>query len=426
MTPGDPQARGAGVCRSCGQRAPVQVLDLGSHPEANSFPRRHELGTEARWPLRVFVCERCWLLQLDASGPAEAALPGPPPYELSETMRDHAIRFLDDVLGHASALAQAPAPASALRVVELASHGAYLQPFLAVRGVDSLIIEGSPAMAADAARRGYQVLPKQLTEATASELVAESGPADVVIDNYLLAHVADPDDFAAGLRLLLRPGGVAVLELDHVLPLLVDRRFDSIRHGHFSYFGLISASDLLSRHGLSVVHVAPQAVYGGALRVVVRHADDAHGSPTPAVGKLLDDERRAGLAGLEAYRQFAIGVGGVRSAVREFLEARHADGEVVVGYGAPSRGNTLLNAAGITSELLAYTVDRSPLKHGRFLPGSHVPIHDPSRIFETRPDYVLILTWDIQGEVMDQMRDIRDWGGRFVTPIPSLTVTRAA
>lgn len=410
-----------GRCRACGHPAPSEVLDLGSHPEANSFPSLDDLANEPRWPLRVFVCEQCWLMQLDSSGPEEATLPGPPPYELSRTMRRHAIEFVDDVLAR-----MPPSPAAGRRVMELASHGAYLQPFLAERGVESVIIEGSAAMAADAAARGYRVLGRQFGETAANEIVTEAGPADVVIDNYLLAHVSDPDDFAAGLVRLLRPGGIGVLELDHLLPLIGDHRFDSIRHGHFSYFGLIAARDLLGRHGVAVVDVARQSVYGGALRIVVAHAGASAPVPTPSVEELIQVERMAGLDGLAAFHAFAGGVGNVRSGLRDFLASKHAEGETVVGYGAPSRGNTLLNAAGITPDLLAYTVDRSPLKHGRFLPGSHVPIHAPERIFETRPEFVLILTWDIQREVMTQMSDIGAWGGRFVVPIPELTVLPAA
>jgi hypothetical protein len=359
-------------------------------------------------------------MQLDDTGPAEAALPGPPSYELSETMRAHTERFVDDVLG------RLPSQADRLRIVEMASHGGYLFPFLEAHGIPSLIVEGSPALAQAATASGYRVLGQPFGEATAQALVAAGGLADVVIDNYLLAHIPDPDDYAAGVRVLLRPGGIAVLELDHLLPLILDRRFDSIRHGHFSYFGLIPASALLERHGLTVFHVAPQPVYGGALRLFVAHPGDGSHTTTQALADMLELEQWAGLSGREAFEQFAREVGNVQSDLRQFLESRRAGGETVVGYGAPSRGNTLLNAAGITSELLAYTVDRSPLKQGRWLPGSHVPIHGPDRILETRPDYVLILTWDIQHEVMTQMRTIAAWGGRFVIPIPRLQVLAAS
>jgi SAM-dependent methyltransferase len=414
LTPADQALGAVPVCRSCKRPTLVPVVDLGPQPEANSYPARADLADEPRWPLRVLVCERCWLLQLDAAGPAEAALPGPAPYELSSTMRDHADAFVAEVVaGRAGS-------ASPKRVVELASHGAYLQPFLAKRGVDSLIVEGQPALAAAADARGYRVVGRTFGAAASDDLVAEDGPADLVIDNYLLAHVPDPDDFVAGLARLVDPGGVAVLELDHVLPLLVDRRFDSIRHGHFSYFGLTSLADLLGRHGLVVAAASAQPVYGGALRIHARHAAGAVISPS--VRAMLDSEALAGLTGRPAYAAFADGVDKVRAELRGFLEARRAAGEVVVGYGAPSRGNTLLNASGITPDLLPFTVDRSPLKHGRYLPGSHIPIHPPERIFETRPDYVLILTWDIQAEVAAQMRAIDAWGGRFVVPIPRLTV----
>jgi hypothetical protein len=232
--------------------------------------------------------------------------------------------------------------------------------------------------------------------------------------------VADPDDVAAGIATLLAPEGRAVLEFDHVLPLMLDRRFDSIRHGHYSYLGLRSISALLNRHGLAVLDAIPQPVYGGALRIVVGHADAA--SPAASVADVLEAEERAGLAGLGAYEAFAGGVLERMAQLRGFLDERRAGGEVVVGYGAPSRGNTLLNASGVGADLLAYTVDRSPLKQGRRLPGSGIPIHEPRRILETRPAYVLILTWDLREEVMAALREVEDWGGRFVVPLPRFEV----
>jgi C-methyltransferase C-terminal domain/Putative zinc binding domain len=418
LTGPDPRSRSAeAACRSCGHRPLGGVLDLGAHPEANTLPGPDEdASLQPRWPLRAFVCERCWLVQLDGSGPGEAATPGPPAYELSETMRAHAHGFIDDVL------ARHPSRSDDLRVVELASHGTYLHPFLAERGVRGLIVEGSPPLAEAAARRGYPVLGRPFGLVTAREFVDDGGPADLLIDYYLLAHVSDPDDFVAGLQAILKPGGVAVLEFDHLLPLVADRRFDAFRHGHYSYFGLISARALLERHGLAVFDVEAQPVYGGALRVFVAHAGDQGHRVAPAVDDLTAVERHAGLSRTTTFERFAHGIGDLRAELLAFLQARRSRGEAVVGYGAPSRGSTLLNYCGITRELLAYTVDRSPLKQGRFMPGCGVPIEDPGRIFQTRPAYVLILTWDIGDEVMRQMAAIAEWGGRFVVPLPRFTV----
>ncbi len=334
-------------------------------------------------------------------------------------MRTHAQRFVDDVL------ARHPLRADDHRVVELASHGTYLHPFLAERGVRSLIVEGSPPLAEAAQRDGYQVLGRPFGLATARELVTNGGPADLLIDNYLLAHVSDPADFAAGLRLILRPGGVAVLEFDHLLPLVADQRFDAFRHGHFSYLGLISARGLLERHGLAVFDVEAQPVYGGTLRVFVARIGDSTHPATKAVATTLASERHAGLSRPPAYAAFAASVSALRDELVAFLTSCRSRGDSVVAYGAPSRGNTLLNFCGITTDLVAYTVDRSPLKQGRFLPGSGLPIHHPQRILETRPAFVLILTWDIQDEVIGQLTDIQSWDGRFVVPVPRLTVLPA-
>lgn len=401
------------TCRSCGRQALVEVLDLGAQPEANAFPPADsDPATDARFPLRVLVCTSCWLVQLDAAGPPEAALPGPPAYDLSPTMRDHAVAFAADALARSAAVGG--------RVVEMASHGGYLAPFLAERGIDSVVVEGTPAMAEAAAARGRRVLQQPFGRDAAGALLADGGPAVLILDNYLLAHVEDPDDFAAGLQLLLAPAGRAILEFDHLLPLVLDRRFDSIRHGHFSYLGLIAVSSLLERHGLAVLDAVLQPVYGGALRIVVGHA----GEPGIASGvaAVLNAERRAGLATMDAFRDFAEGVGKLRARLRAFLEERRARGELVVGYGAPSRGNTLLNSSGVTGELLRFTVDRSTLKHGRRLPGSGIPIHDPARIAEARPAFVLLLTWDIRDEVVAAMPEVASWGGRFVVPLPSFEI----
>ncbi len=408
------------TCRSCGRSVLVEILDLGAQPEANSFPLAStDPAADPRWPLRVFVCERCWLVQLDDAGPPEAALPGPPAYALSPTMRNHATGFVDD------ALARAPTVDGPLRVVEMASHGGYLAPFLRERGVDSLVVEGVSALAGAAAERGHRVIAQAFGHAAAEAIVADGGPADLVLDNYLLAHVEDPNDIAAGLRALVRRGGGrAVLELDHLLPLVIDRRFDSIRHGHYSYFGLLSVSALLERHGLEVVDATTQPVYGGALRIVVAHAGEAPLSRT--VAAMLDAEQAAGLGSRDAFAAFATGVQAVQAQLRAFLDERRRVGDLVVAYGAPSRGNTLLNATGITREQLPFTVDQSPQKQGARLPGSGIPIYDPSRIAEARPSHVLILTWDIRQEVVVSLREVAAWGGRFVVPLPRFEVLAAS
>ncbi len=346
------------------------------------------------------MCERCWLLQLDGAGPVEAALTGQPPYAVSETMRQHALDFVAD------ALSRIPGGVSQPRVIELASHGAYLQPFLAERGVESRI-EGSE-QAFDAAG--------------AERLVRHGGQADLVIDNYLLAHLQDPGAFAAGLRTALKPTGLAVLELAHARSLVVDGTFDSIRHGHFSYLGLGSLGHLLARHGLRVVDVSDQPVYGGALRVFVAHAQEHNDGVAPDVERVLAEERLAGLFELSTYARFAERVAGVRDQLTGYLAGRRADGATVVGYGAPSRASTLLNYAGVTPQDVAFTVDRSPAKQGRLLPGCRIPIEDPSKVFAAKPADLLILTWDIRAEVERQMSGIRAWGGRFVLPLPRLGV----
>ena len=394
----------------------MEVLDLGEQPEANSFPEAaSDPGLQPRWPLRLLFCRSCHLAQLDDAGPSEATLPGPAPYELSETLRAHATGLVDDALAHAGS------PGGRGRVVEMASHGGHLAPFLADRGIQSLIVEGSPGVAASAEARGRRVEPATFGRDTAQRILNRDGPADLILDNYLLAHLVDPDDMVAGLAILLRRDGMAVLEMDHLLPLIEDRRFDSIRHGHYSYVSLIALSQLLERHGLRVVDASRQPVYGGALRVFVRHAA-GEGALSRGVDRILDAERDAGLDDVPAFEAFATGVRELQARLRSFLEDRRRDGEVVAAYGAPSRGNTLLNASGIDHRLLAFTVDRSTTKHGRVLPGSGIPIRPITEIRATRPAYVLILTWDLRAEVISALPEVPTWGGRFLVPLPRFEV----
>jgi hypothetical protein len=406
------------ACRSCGAGRLTEILDLGLQPQADAYrDATDRRSVEPRWPLRVLICERCWLAQLAGGGPSEASTPGPPAYELSETMRAHTAGFVEDVL------ARVAAPPDRLRVIELASHGGYLQPFLARRGVRSIIAEGMPQQAKAAVERGYSVIERAFDPALAREQLDLGGPIDLLLDNYLLAHVVAPDDVAAAIAILLRRGGLAVLEFDHLLPLVIDRRFDAFRHGHFSYLGLTAARALFERHGLVVFDATPQPVYGGALRVFVARRDDLDHPVSPVLDELCAAERRAGLSATATFESFAAGVAAIRDDLRAFLESARARGDAVVGYGAPSRASTLLNYCGITENLLAYTVDRSSLKQGRLMPGCGIPIHEPDAILRTRPAYVLILTWDIKDEVVRQMAAIRAWGGRFVLPIPQVRVT---
>jgi SAM-dependent methyltransferase len=405
-------ATGDDRCRSCGATSLMPVLDLGLQPLANHYPLRDETAAEEQWPLRAGACGRCGLVQLLGDVPDEPQVPGTSPSAHSTTMREHARRFVLEVVALAG-------PAGG-PIVEVASHGGHLHGFLRERGLESLVVEGSPALADDLKRRGIAVVARTLGKGSSAEVRGDGRGASVVVDSYLLAHVRDPNDLVAGMVDVLRPGGRVVLELDHLLPIIVDGQFDAFRHGHLTYWSLHALNALLLRHGLAALSVTEQPVYGGALRVVAGAADS--NAPGPTVRRVLEAEVQAGLDRPGTYSGFAERVARETDRLHGYLVAERAAGRLVAGYGAPTRGATLLNAARITPELLPFTVDRSPDKQGRLMPGSRIPIEPPSHLEEAAPDVVLILTWDIRDEVIAQQVALRDRGVRFVVPVPALEV----
>ena len=393
-------------CRSCGSTDLLDVIDLGEHPPAGTFPLAGARDEPAA-ALRAMVCRRCWLLQLVGDVPPEPAALRLQP-TMSTTMAAHADAFVDEVLGRVGHDAA---------VVEVASHGGHLQPRFAAHGMATLIVDPSEELAEDARRAGGRALAASVAGPTAHGTAAQGSA--VVVDHYLLAHLADPNSEMAMIRELIGDAGEAVLEFDHALPILAGGQYDALRHGHFSYLSLTALVALLERHGLRAVEGASHSVYGGAIRVWIAAA--APGMRMGhSVAALLEQEAVAGIQDAALYARFARQADASRKALRAFLEAARAAGRRVAGYGAPSRGNTLLNAAGITASLLPYTADASPGKQGRRMAGSGVPIVAPDRLLADKPDDVLVLTWDIVDEIVAQLPQVHAWGGRFVVPIPSI------
>ena len=385
-------------------------------PLCESFLAAEQLDRmEPFYPLHVRVCDQCWLAQLEAYVGGE------------EIFTDYAYfsSYSTSWLEHARAYAEGIAERLELGpddlIVEVASNDGYLLRNFAERGLRVLGIEPARNVAAAAIELGIPTETVFLGAATAAELVREHGRANLLIGNNVLAHVPDLDDFVSGLQALLAPEGTLTMEFPHLLRLIEEVQFDTIYHEHYSYFSLLAAQDVFARRGLAVVDVEELPTHGGSLRVYVRHADSG-AAPATRVDRLLAREREAGLDGTEAFGRFGARVERTCRVFVDFLEAARADGRTVVGYGAPAKGNTLLNACSVSPELMAYTVDLSPHKHGRFLPGSHLPIHPPDRIFEDRPEYVVILPWNLRDEISAQMSGIREWGGRFVVPIPEVAV----
>jgi len=307
-------------------------------------------------------------------------------------------------------------------VVEVASNDGYLLQHFVRMGIPVLGIEPAANVARVAVEKGVPTLVKFFGERTAREVVAEKGHADLVCGANVLAQVPHPNDFVAGLKILLGPRGVVTIEFPHLMRLMAENQFDTIYHEHFSYFSFLSAETLLAAHGLTLFDVEELPTHGGSLRVHARHLDDLTRPVTERARALRQREVDAGLLKLETYGGFGEQVKETKRKLLEFLIGVKRAGKTVVGYGAPGKGNTLLNYCGIRTDFIDYTVDRSTYKQGKFLPGTRIPVFAPDRIRETRPDYVLILPWNFKDEIVKQMADVRSWGGRFVVPIPEVRV----
>jgi SAM-dependent methyltransferase len=308
------------------------------------------------------------------------------------------------------------------RVVELGSNDGYLLQYFAQRGIPVLGVEPTANTAAAAEKRGVRTVVRFFGTRTARELAVEYGQADLLAGNNVLAHVPDLNDFVAGIKLLLAPAGVLTMEFPHLQKLVDENQFDTIYHEHFSYFSFTTVEKVFARHGITLFDVDELPTHGGSLRIYGRHVDNAQRPVRPAVAQLRERERAAGFSDLAHYASFGERVKETKRKLLDFLISAKRAGKSVAGYGAPGKGNTLLNYCGIRTDFVDYTVDRSPHKQGNFLPGTRIPILHPDKIRETRPDYLLILPWNLRGEIMSQMAHIREWGGKFVVPIPETRV----
>ena len=404
-------------CRFCGAPLVRTFVDLGMSPLCERILPADQLDEmEPFYPLHVRICDACLLVQLPAYVPPEEIF-GEYAYfsSYSDSWVEHARRYADATVGarglHAESL-----------VVELASNDGYLLQHFMAHGIRVLGIEPAANVAAVARERGIPTRIEFFGEAAARRLVAEGYRADLIVANNVYAHVPDINDFTAGMAVLLGDAGVATIEVQH-LPRLIERNeFDTIYHEHFTYYTLLSAERVLAAHGLTVYDVDELPTHGGSLRLYARHASAEEPPVSPKVGELRAWEAAAGYGTVAGYAGFSSRVEATKREILGFLIDARSHGQSVAGYGAPGKGNTLLNYCGIREDLIAYTVDRNPYKHGRYLPGTHIPVYPPDRIAETRPDYVFILPWNLREEIVSQLGYVREWGGRFVVPVPRLEV----
>jgi 2-polyprenyl-3-methyl-5-hydroxy-6-metoxy-1,4-benzoquinol methylase len=404
----------ASPCRFCGAELHQSFCDLGMAPLSNALLDASQLReTEPFYPLHAYVCGRCFLVQLAEFEPPERIFSDDYAYfsSYSETWLEHARAYTDAMLRRFDL-----GPSS--MVIEIASNDGYLLKYFKRRNVPVLGIEPAGNCARVAEQAGIPTLVRFFGAELATELRAEGKSADLLVGNNVLAHVPSLNDFVKGLKTLLKPRGVITMEFPHLLRLMSESQFDTIYHEHFSYFSFLTAEKVFARQQLKLFDVEQLATHGGSLRIFGAHADDDTKATTGRVAQLRGEETRFGLTDPKRYAGFDESAKRSRRKLLDFLIAARESGKTIVGYGAPAKGNTLLNYCGIRGDLVEYTVDRSPHKQGKFLPGTRIPIFHPDRIRETRPDYILILPWNIKEEIVSQMSHVREWGAKFVIPIP--------
>ena len=410
-------ASGEKQCRFCRSHLRHTFVDLGMSPLANNYLRPDQLAKmEPFYPLHAYVCATCFLVQLEEFESPDQIFSDYAYFSsYSDTFLEHSKSYTESTASRFSLDAQS-------LVVEIASNDGYLLQYFVEKGIPVLGVEPAKNVAETAVARRVPTLVKFFGEATAVELASQGRQADLLIGNNVLAHVPDLNDFIKGMTCLLKPRGVITLEFPHLMRLMKEKLFDTIYHEHFSYFSFLTVVGIFAEHGLTIFDVEEIPTHGGSLRIYARHSGDDTKPVDDRVENLLAKERSFDLTNLQAYLSFGEAVEETKRNLLAFLIRAKREGKSIAAYGAPAKGNTLLNYCGIRSDFLDYTVDRSPHKQGLFLPGSHIPIHHPDKVGESKPDYLLLLPWNLKEEIMEQMSHIRTWGGKFVVPIPEVKV----
>jgi SAM-dependent methyltransferase len=405
-------------CRHCNAELVTTFVDLGSAPPSNAFLTTKTLHSPEKWfPLRVLVCTECWLVQTGEFAGAAELFAADYAYfsSFSTTWLAHAGRYVSDMIDRFRLDAKS-------HVVEVAANDGYLLQYFRERGIPCLGVEPTAGTAASAREKGIAVIEDSFGMRLARELAAQCLQADLVVANNVLAHVPDINDFVAGFSVILKPGGVATFEFPHLLRLVAENQFDTIYHEHFSYLSLDAVIRIFGHNGLTVFDAEELPTHGGSLRVFAQRQDTGSYAATPRVSELREREDAAGMMTIGYYGNSQSKADKIKNDLLAFLVEAKRAGKRVAGYGAAAKGNTLLNYAGVRPDLLPWVVDRNPAKQGKYLPGSRIPIVAEMHIRENRPDYVVILPWNLRQEVMTQLAYIREWGGRFVTAVPRLEV----
>lgn len=405
-------------CRHCHTELSLSLIDLGATPPSNAYLTLHRLSTpEKHYPLRVLVCDECWLVQTEDYAGANELFSADYAYfsSFSSSWLAHAERYVDTMIARFALTADS-------LVIEVAANDGYLLQYVKARGVHCLGIEPTTSTANAARAKGIDIIEDFFGVSLATTLVEQGKAADLTAANNVLAHVPDINDFVAGFAVLLKPFGVATFEFPHLLRLVADNQFDTIYHEHYSYLSLTAVQRIFADNGLQVFDVEELSSHGGSLRVYAQRSDVGERALSPNVAQLLAIETEAGITTPAFYSGFQAQADKVKNDFLGFLIDAKRTGKTVAGYGAAAKGNTLLNYAGVRPDLLPYVVDRNPAKQHKFLPASHIPIVDEIQLQQTQPDYVVILPWNLRTEIMAQLAYIREWGGQFVTAVPCLTV----
>ena len=404
-------------CRFCNATLQYTFVDLGVSPLCESYVDSAQLNRmEPFYPLHVYVCEHCFLVQLEEYVSPESIFTEYAYFSsYSDTWLQHAKEYTQMIVERFRLSGQS-------QVVEIASNDGYLLQYFVEKDIPAFGIEPAKNVSKVAIEKGIQTVVEFFGTRMARELAKEGKHADLLIGNNVLAQVPDLNDFVKGMKILLKSQGVITMEFPHLMRLIEKNQFDTIYHEHFSYFSFISVEKIFASHGLTIFDVEELPTHGGSLRIYARHEEDTSKTISQRAIELRAREEKAKFNQLGPYFTFAEKVKDTKRKLLEFLISSKREGKSIAGYGAPGKGNTLLNYCGIRTDFIDYTVDRNPYKQGKFLPGTHIPIFNPEKIRQTRPDYLLILPWNFKDEIMEQMSYIREWGGRFVVPIPEVRV----
>ena len=403
-------------CRICGGKSGKTFVDLGHTPLSNSYLKKNMIKNEKKFPLHALICTKCMLVQLEEfENPKKIFSEYVYFSSYSKTWLKHAEEYVNKMTKKLNLN-------SDHLVIEIASNDGYLLQYFKKYKIPVLGIEPAKNVAKIAQKKKIPTITKFFGTKLAKEMVKSGKQPDLLLGNNVLAHVPKLNDFVEGLKILLKHEGVITLEFPHILQLINKNQFDTIYHEHFSYFSLITLKKLFEMHKLKIFDVEELNTHGGSLRIFVKHKDNNFEKERKSVKKILEKEKMFGLKKISTYTNFSQEVDSIRKELLNFLHKAKKDKKTVVGYGAPAKGNTLLNFCEINFELIDYTVDISPHKQKMYLPGSHILIKNPNEIFKTKPDYVLILPWNLKKEIMVQMKDIHKWGGKFVIPIPEVKI----